>query len=42
MLLVQDLSLIDQTKIFEKINLSLSPGKLILLKGKNGSVKLHY
>ena len=40
MLLVQDLSLNrSNVKIFEKVNLSLGPGKLILLKGKNGSGK---
>ena len=40
MLLVQDLSLKrSNVKIFEKINLSLAPGKLIVLKGKNGSGK---
>ena len=40
MILVKDLSIQrSDKKIFENINLSLSPGKIILLKGKNGSGK---
>ena len=40
MLIVKDLSIerIDK-KIFENINLSLSPGNITILKGKNGSGK---
>ena len=40
MLIVKDLSIerLDK-KIFENINLSLSPGKITILKGKNGSGK---
>ncbi len=40
MLIVKDLSIerLDK-KIFENINLSLSPGNIIILKGKNGSGK---
>ena len=40
MILVKDLSIErSNKKIFENINLSLSPGKIILLKGRNGSGK---
>ena len=40
MLLTQNLTLYrSKRKIFEDINLSLSSGKIILLKGKNGSGK---
>ena len=40
MILVKDLSIQrSDKKIFENINLSLSPGKIILLKGRNGSGK---
>lgn len=40
MLLVQDLSLERSGKqIFNNINLSLSPSKIVVLKGKNGSGK---
>ena len=40
MLIVKDLSIerLDK-KIFENINLSLSPGNITILKGKNGSGK---
>ena len=40
MLIVKDLSVerLDK-KIFENINLSLSPGNITILKGKNGSGK---
>ena len=40
MLIVKDLSIerLDK-KIFENINLSLTPGKITILKGKNGSGK---
>ena len=40
MILVKGLSIErSNKKIFENINLSLSPGKIILLKGRNGSGK---
>ena len=40
MILVKDLSIErSNRKIFENINLSLTPGKIILLRGKNGSGK---
>ena len=40
MLLTQNLTLYrSKRKIFEDINISLSSGKIILLKGKNGSGK---
>jgi len=40
MILVKDLSFErSNRKIFENINLSLTPGKIILLRGKNGSGK---
>ncbi len=40
MLLVQNLSLLrSDIKIFEDINISLGSGKIIVLKGKNGSGK---
>ena len=40
MLIVKDLSIeILDKKIFENINLSLSPGNITILKGKNGSGK---
>ena len=40
MLIVKDLSIdrLDK-KIFENINLSLSPGSITIVKGKNGSGK---
>ncbi len=40
MLIVKDLSIERlNKKIFENINLSLSPGNITILKGKNGSGK---
>ena len=40
MLLVQNLSLYrSNIKIFDDVNLSLGSGKIIILKGKNGSGK---
>ncbi len=40
MLLAQNITLLrSNRKIFENINLSLSPGKILILKGNNGSGK---
>ena len=40
MLLAQNISLLrSNIKIFENINLSLNGGKIIILRGKNGSGK---
>ena len=42
MLLVQNISLVrSNIKIIEDVNFSLGNGKVIVLKGKNGSGKLH-